>query len=438
MDDNSLLSKVSKQLMFKEPFYGLFLVRLKKEFRNSVSTMKIVRNDFSFALQINPDYFRSLTDDQRRVRLKHELLHMALFHTKLGKEARFLGDARTFGIAADIEVNQWLEVNILPYHGTSQEDFAKIRQDYINDLNTKKDSIESQEFYRLRKLAPVRPITLDDMPFKNETKKGAVWYYNKLKSLMGPDKENPDNEIPFQISMNPESAQWDEIDNEHEWKDFSDMSDTEIDIMERQLFHTLNEVAQSVKGRAGSIPGEFEEILKNLEPEPPKFDWRGYIRKFAGTSEGYDFSYSRRKLNKRFAGNPGRRVNPGIHICFCIDTSASVSTDELLEVQNELRHIQKLGAKVTLVHCDTDIAKVEPLPKGPIKIYGRGGTRFEPSFDYYNEHYKKEGFTCMIYFTDGEAQVPSFKCMGKVLWVLSSRSNWNSALEEVGTVIQLN
>ena len=70
-----------------------------------------------------------------------------------------------------------------------------------------------------------------------------------------------------------------------------------------------------------------------------------------------------------------------------------------------------------------------------LKVYGRGGTSFEPVVEYFNEHVGE--YTCLVYVTDGEAPVPS-KPKGRMLWVLSSQSHDNDALKEKGQVIKLN
>lgn len=54
--------------------------------------------------------------------------------------------------------------------------------------------------------------------------------------------------------------------------------------------------------------------------------------------------------------------------------------------------------------------------------------------DYFNEH--RRDFSCLVYFTDGEAPNPDPVAKGRTLWVLSERSHDNDQLP--GTVIKLN
>jgi predicted metal-dependent peptidase len=53
--------------------------------------------------------------------------------------------------------------------------------------------------------------------------------------------------------------------------------------------------------------------------------------------------------------------------------------------------------------------------------------------EYYDANHRK--YTCLIYFTDGEAAIPE-KPRGRNLWVLSERSRMNESLP--GQVIKLN
>jgi predicted metal-dependent peptidase len=116
-----------------------------------------------------------------------------------------------------------------------------------------------------------------------------------------------------------------------------------------------------------------------------------------------------------------------------IDTSGSVSDDELKEFMNEIHHIYKAGVDITIIQCDTSIRSIEAYRgKNDLKVQGRGGTEFDPVLDYYNENSKK--YTSLVYFTDGECDA-NVKPKGNVLWVISERSSMNMDLP--GKVIKL-
>lgn len=221
--------------------------------------------------------------------------------------------------------------------------------------------------------------------------------------------------------------------NNHQWQDFENLSDAEKKLLEKQVEYQLKNVAESIKKRQGNIPGEFSEIIKKLfKQEPPKFDWKGYLRKFVSNSRVTYTKKSRRKYNKRFKGNPGIKIKFKSHILLGVDTSGSVSMSELKEFYSEIGHIHKTGHEVTVAQCDTKITDISKFdPKKEWKIHGRGGTIFQPVIDEFN----KGGYTTLIYFTDGEASAP-INCPKNILWVLSSKSKINEALP--GNQIKLN
>ena len=265
---------------------------------------------------------------------------------------------------------------------------------------------------------------------------GTIHYYNELMKAM-----NSGNETLQFIMNQPEGGELVELPNgseviinEHDWEEISGSSEAQQKVLKAQAIRAMNEAASQTKNR-GTVPGEIETLLKNLNyKEPPKFDWRGYIKRFSGKSVRIYTKKSRRKLNKRYYENPGLKIKQLKHILVAIDTSASVNNEELKEFIQEINHLYKTGNDVTIVHADTAISKIEPFnPKGVFTVYGRGGTDFNPVVDYFEENRRK--YSCLIYFTDGEACIPK---NGKkdLLWVLSAESKMNSSLP--GMVIQLN
>src|SRR5690606_9963975 len=127
----------------------------------------------------------------------------------------------------------------------------------------------------------------------------------------------------------------------------------------------------------GTIPGELKDLIDELsKTEPPKFDWRGYLRNFVGGSTQTTAKKTRRKKSKRFPKNPGLKIQEKLHVLVGVDTSGSVSDKELAEFFHEMHHMHKTGTEITVVQCDTaisNISKYRSSEDGKIKIHGRGG-----------------------------------------------------------------
>ncbi len=219
------------------------------------------------------------------------------------------------------------------------------------------------------------------------------------------------------------------------WDEFDDISEAEKKIIDNQLDRLLKESATQTEKKRGKVPGELRDHILGIGViEPAKFDWKGYIRRFTGTSTRIFTKKLRRKQSKRYEGNPGLKIKMKQHMLLAIDTSGSVSDDEVREFMSEIHHIYKTGVDVTIVQCDTAIKSIEPY-KGKHKefsVNGRGGTEFDPVLEYYNAHLRQ--YTSLVYFTDGECWA-SVAPKAPVLWVLSECSSMNNELP--GRVIKL-
>ena len=390
------LAKASKTLMIKEPFYGLLLMSLNKVWSDKLPTAGVRIKGINYELAINPEFWQDLTPEKQLGVLKHELLHIAYFHcvsfTHLSKQNHDIAN-----VAMDLEINQYIDRDHLPEDG----------------------------------------CFLDKFPTLNlEPKQGTKYYFDKLmqnakivECICDGDGDGSGSgtiQLPGGKEMNKPS---------HDFGENEELSESEAKLIEAQTKHIVNQVAEQVQKMKGSLPGNIKEILDRINKlDPPKFDWKGYIRRFTGKAIKTYTKKSRRKYNKRLPDNPGLKIKRQKHILAAVDTSGSVSTGELKEFLMELYHLKKTGSEVTLVQCDTSISHIGKFdPKKELNIHGRGGTEFQPVIDHFNEH--QRDYSCLIYFTDGGCSAPE-NVRGHVLWVLSScGSEWEPL---PGKVIQLN
>jgi len=383
---SDILARASKSLILDEPYYGLFLIGLNKQIRKDIPTAGVSKNGIGVQLSINPGFFADLNEKQRIGLLKHELLHVSFGHITM--RDRF-SNHKLFNIAADLEINQYIAADQLPEGG----------------------------------------LTLDTFPELNLPKKaGTTKYYELL------EQEQKSGSCPSLDSL------LDQMDGDSQychgtWKEFEDLTEAEQKLVEKQVQHQMKETAEQTEKRRGNIPGELAELISRLRHiEPPKFDWKGYLRRFVGNSSVSYTKKLRRKYNKRYVENPGLKIKFKNNILVGVDTSGSVSNDELKEFMNELVHMHKTGHKITVAQCDTQLNSVEEFnPRKDWEIKGRGGTSFQPVIDHFNE--RKGKYTALIYLTDGEAYSPE-NCPHNTLWVHSSRCNINEDLP--GLKIQLN
>jgi predicted metal-dependent peptidase len=435
-DVQGQLAKASKNLLLSEPFYGLFLITLNKDWKVEVGTAGVSKNGINTQLTINPVFWDNLSEDCRVGVLKHELLHIAFQHLILRDK---YPDKKLFNIAADLEINQYIDQTKLPGHEySSREEYletvGKLKDAITSDLESGKITQEeaSEKMMRL----PIRVIFFDDFADLNlDRKKGTDYYYKKLLETMKPDGSSSCKALDGLLNGNGDPS------NHHKhatWNEFDGLGEAEKKMIQKQIDYQVKNAAEQTQKSRGTIPGCLKDYIDSLfYEEEPKFDWRGYFRRFTGGSIKIFTKKSRRKLSKRFFGNPGLKIKPKKRILVGVDTSGSVSKNELEEFFTEIHHMYKTGAEIVVVQCDTAISNVQEYTKskdGKIKIHGRGGTSFQPVIDYFNEH--RRDFSCMVYLTDGEAPAPNPKAKGRCLWVLSSSSSETDHLP--GHTIKLN
>ena len=381
-----LVAKTTKNLIFTEPFYGLFLIGINKQFSLRIPTAGVSKHGIGIQLTINTDFYTNLSEDHRYGLIKHELLHIAFGHLLLRD---LYSNHKLFNIAADLEINQYILESRLPEGGLLLSSFPEL-----------------------------------NLPKKAGTKK----YYELL------EQAQEDGNCP---SLDNLMGQMDGT-SQHchsTWNEFNDLPEADKKLVEKQIEHQLKASAEQTEKKCGNIPGELAELIERLmHIEPAKFDWKGYLKRFVGNSSIVYTKKLRRKYNKRYSASPGLKIKFKNHILVGVDTSGSVNNEELKEFFSELAHMYKTGHKITVAQCDTQLNSVKEFnPKKDWEIHGRGGTSFQPVIDHYNE--KKGSYTALIYLTDGEAYAPD-DCPKNTLWVLSSISEINNELP--GQVIKLN
>lgn len=163
-----------------------------------------------------------------------------------------------------------------------------------------------------------------------------------------------------------------------------------------------------------------------------RLDWRKLLADFI-QEETFDYSFC--PPDKRsddigfFLPDYNEKEFVVRDVLFMVDTSGSISEEDLNEAYAEIQHaIDLFNGKLTgwLGFFDADIT--EPLPftsaREVAKIipYGGGGTDFCPIFDYLAHHHSENLPACLIIYTDGFGSFPSQgSALGvPVLWLINN------------------
>lgn len=165
----------------------------------------------------------------------------------------------------------------------------------------------------------------------------------------------------------------------------------------------------------GDAPGAGESNIDGGDGGVP---WQVVLRRYVGQMTQRRAVFGRPP--RRFPGMAG--VIPGKgrfaaepKVMAVIDTSGSMSDPMLADISAELG-LMSQQFEVIVVECDTTIHAVYPYR--PVKkVHGRGGTSFRAPLE--DDFLRKQGADMVVYFTDGDGDVPSESPSVPVVWCIS-------------------
>lgn len=367
------LIKACKELLIQQPFYGLFMLNLRKEIvdnDHSVKTAAVGPNGVNFTLYVNKTFWEGLTDNEQIAVLTHKVMHICFFHLTDEFKA---DNPYNMNIAEDVSINQL--ITGLPGGCVTLQSLSKILG---------------------KKLEPNR---------------GSWYYYREIEDFA---KKHPDK-----CMLGVGVGDFKQIDDHTMWP--SDISEAERKLYENQVKSKLKETEAFINKQAGHIPGELKEILEKIKNNPPVFNWRNYLRRVVGDSISSDLQLTRMRPSKRLPDARGTRLKRKPNICVVIDTSGSINMNNFSDFMSEINHIYKTGVEITIVECDTKITKICKFDKkSKFEFVGRGGTDMTDAISYYKEH--KEFSSCVI-FTDGYLSKFTFSTYKNLIWIITSDGN---------------
>ncbi len=188
---------------------------------------------------------------------------------------------------------------------------------------------------------------------------------------------------------------------------------------------------------AGREPGRLIEALTGtLEAPTAPMDWKTALEMFVVYARAPVHTYARpnRRFPQRVGEIPGRTYSPRVitrpHLLVAIDTSSSMTGEELAEVSRQLRRVAE-HARITVVECDTEITREYPFDGRVDHVEGRGGTDLRPVFE--REFLASRQVDGVVYFTDGQGPLPEREPNVRTLWVLTKRESfgcpWGARVE---------
>ena len=357
-------------LLNHQPFFGQIALNTPTIFTDSIETMGVD----GVSLFVNPKFVEEKSQAELCGVIAHECLHVALLHpTRRGQR-----DPKKWNIATD--------------HAVNLELLKAIRADDSYLMELPSDCLADPQY--------------DGM--------SADTIYNRLPDDKGDDGGDPgedkgeDGDQPGdQPSNQPGNSPGDtggcgEV--------FDAPADVSVEELEGQIKRKVVQAAHSARAQ-GKLPGNMESMIDDMLK--PVVDWKSKLREHFERVFPSDYSWMR--PNRRFLHEglylPGVEKDGTGHIVVGVDTSGSVSDNEIAQFVGEINSICEdvVPEKVTIIYCDWDIQGVDEfeadedfVPRAP----GRGGTRFTPVF----EEVEKRGIQpkALIYLTDlGSSDYPT-------------------------------
>ena len=387
------ISKSRADLVWHHPFYGAIALRLNMVADESVGTFCVD----GYTIKYAPSFANTLTTPEIVGVIAHEVMHVVLLHhTRRGNRHPII-----WNWACDYAINLILTKSgfTLPKGGL---------------LDAKYHGMGAEEIYTL---------LIQDLPQLPPDERGESNEGNESDSdNVGncPSDSGNDDGAGDMLPINSDGTKP---------KTFDKVTDKPADKTTEEAEQAAKEQTQTgmiAAKQQGKMPGNLEGIIDVAHE--PQVHWRDRLRELLQHRSRGDQAWHRpNKRLRSVAYLPYFEEEPTGNLVLAIDTSGSVSDTELSMYGAEIQDIMLDNKieKITVIYCDTKINKIEEFEMGEdldfqIHAVGRGGTYFEPPFEYVQEHDLDP--SAFIYFTDGEAGWPDESLLPScpIIWCITN------------------
>ena len=427
------LTAARTRLIIDKPFFGALVLCLPMEEANP-DWCKTTATD-ARKFYYNAEFIDCLSIEETQFMLSHEALHCALSHFSR-RQHRL---THKWDLSCDYAINPLLmkdgltappgALHMREYEGMTAEEIYPLIDDLDDqetlDQHIYDDSTSDSE-------NNVAPPPKDDSDTDN-TRKEKLPSQGKGSQKSPEQKDNQGGNLP-EGKNNQEGGGKSEPASQLDHADINEgkgaekpqpLTHQEKENLTVQWQQRLAGAAQQAM-QAGKLDGEMARMVDFLLQ--PQLPWRNLVSRYLNAIARDDYSYTRPSTRR---GDPA--IYPSLRsaqldIAIAIDTSGSISTNEINEFVSEIDSLKaQMRARVTLIACDSELAQgcpwvFEPwdefsLPKS---IKGGGGTRFTPVFDWANQQDKIPDI--LVYFTDGEGEFPKVEPYFDVLWLIKGKA----------------
>ena len=373
--NGSPLENAVVRLLRERPFYGHFILNLRREQRSleGKEAGVTVRNGIP-VLTVDPAPFAAMESPQQQALLEHLVKHLLHLHP-LRRKGRNQHD---WDIACDLAINPGIAN--LPADALLPQQYDTV------------DGLAAEEYYQ-QLVHPLDTGNFDGSGFGDAE-----------KSERGAEGEGRGSDFTATL------------DSHKLWQD----ADSTPLALAEETIRTITR--DSLRGSDGETPAELQSVVDALlRPRP--IPWQQILRQFIATAGRTGRRSSWMREHRRFEHTtPGIRKRRRLNLLVGIDVSDSTNSLELREAfARELLHIaQGRDATITLLFANSRIQRIKSFSGVPgiVERYDGGGfTDLRPVFDYAKSIHPLPA--SVIYLTDGIGPTPETMEF-PTLWVLTA------------------
>lgn len=321
------------ELLSTKAFFAKLIMSMKKDFTFPRPTAGVSIRSTGITLHINPSFFNSLSRSERVGVLIHECLHILNGHfmrfNNFQDEDRELAN-----VACDIAINQFIP------------EIPKVIKTVMPD----------------GKILEGRPATYEELSktIKGlEPKMNAEYYFNKIKQYQ---EENGGGK----------GEKYEIVDDHGEW----DKTDLTPEQEEKFIKKHVKAILETCSDQERQIVDKtiIDELYKS------EVDWKAQLRNFFANSEEMITIATRKRRNRRYGIlQPGNKTDPKLNIAIAVDTSGSISDEQLNMFFGEISRIYDENTMVLhIIEADMKVQNFYKYKKGmKIEASGRGGTAYQ-------------------------------------------------------------
>lgn len=378
-----------------DSLFANLLYRVTKTYGTQVdAAMAVGVVNRGVTLYVNPVVLASLVTDIKHVVaiIKHECYHIVFKHIVYLKEKQWKQAylQTLYNIATDCQINQLIKG--LPDNCVTLE--------FVNELVGKQLKAHAGSQYYFEELL--------NSQFGKKAKQNEQEiqdFINAMKnSGEGGQDGNSLGDLMEGLSDEQKEQLMDAIMDHANWK--AGETEQEVDVINGVLGELIKDAYERLTDKQrGTLPGSVQEAIADLTKKRA-MDWRSMVRRGLGTIP-VPYRATKKRLNRRQPERislSGRMMDRQVEVVIFIDTSGSMSQTDIAYSLGEIHNIIKdIRSNVEVVLLDTKVQEVYHNLRDvqKVKAKGRGGTCFQPAFDYLRQTGKTNQNTLAIYFTDG-------------------------------------